>query len=344
MSTYRERRAATIRNDRLRLTVLEEGGHIAEITDLDSGVNPLWTPHWPSIEPSQYTRAGDRAFGGGADGSLLAGIMGHNLCLDIFGGPSAEEEAAGLPAHGETSVARFAVAASGSTLDMEATLPSARLRVARRITLDDRVVRIRERVENLTAADRPVGWTQHVTMGPPFLERGVTEFRVSADRSLVFPGTFGPADYLEAGAEFQWPQAPRRGGGMADMRAYTDAASSSAYTAHRMNVDSKRAFFVAFSPRARLAFGYAWRRSDFPWLGIWEENHARPNVPWNGQALTCGMEFGVSPIPESRRDMIERGRLFETPTFRWIPARAAVEVEYCATLRPAGTIPDILEC
>jgi hypothetical protein len=42
--------------------------------------------------------------------------------------------------------------------------------------------------------------------------------------------------------------------------------------------------------------------------------------------------------------MIERGRLLDTPTFRWIPARAAVEVEYCATLRPADGIPDNLEC
>lgn len=344
MSTYRERRAATISNNRLRLTVLEEGGHIAEITDVASGVNPLWTPHWPSIEPSQYQRARDHVYGGGADGSLLAGIMGHNLCLDIFGGPSAEEDAAGMPAHGETSAAHFAINVTGASLDMETTLPSAQLKVTRQIALEDRLVRIRERVENLTSADRPVGWTQHVTMGPPFLDRGVTAFRVSADRSLVYPGTFGPADYLEPGAEFQWPQAPRKGGGTTDMRVFTDAESSSAYTAHRMNVDRDQAFFVAYSPRARLAFGYAWRRRDFPWLGIWEENHARPNAPWNGEAVTCGMEFGVSPIPESRRDMVERGRLFDTPTFRWIAARSAVEVQYCATLRPAVAIPDILEC
>ena len=344
MSTYRGRRAATISNHRLRLTVLEEGGHIADITDVASGVNPLWTPHWPSIEPSQYDRARDRVYGGGADGSLLAGIMGHNLCLDIFGGPSAEEEAAGMPAHGETGVARFAINADDSSLEMETTLPSAQLRVTRRIALDDRLVSVRERVENLSGCDRPIGWTQHVTLGPPFLQRGVTAFRVSADRSLVFPGTFGPADYLRPGVEFQWPHAPRQGGGTVDMRVYSTAPSSSAYTAHRMAVDRDQAFFVAFSPVAGFAFGYTWRRADFPWLGIWEENHARANAPWNGQALTCGLEFGVSPIPESRRDMIERGRMFDTPTFRWIPARATVEVDYCATLRPADSIPDNLEC
>ena len=112
MTSYRQRRAASIENDHLRVTVLEEGGHLAEIRHRASGINPLWTPHWPSIEPSQYDASRDRVYGGGADGSLLAGIMGHNLCLDIFGGPSPEEAAAGLPVHGETSVARFSIAVS----------------------------------------------------------------------------------------------------------------------------------------------------------------------------------------------------------------------------------------
>ena len=344
MTTYRGRRAATIENGALRVTVLEEGGHLAELRDLVTGINPLWTPHWPSIEPSAYDRSRDAVYGGGADGSLLAGIMGHNLCLDIFGGPSAEEDAAGLPAHGETSTARFDVDVSGRTIAMQAVLPSAQLRVTRRLTLADRVVRVQERVENLTAADRPIGWTQHVTLGPPFLEKGATELRLAADRSLVYPGRFGPADYLEPGAEFRWPHAPRTVGGAADLSVYSNAARSSGYTAHRMDPGRETASFVAFSPAARLAFGYRWRRADFPWLGIWEENHARPHAPWHGQALTCGLEFGVSPIPESRRAMIERGRLFDTPAFRWIPARAAVEVEYCAALTPAASAPDSIEC
>jgi hypothetical protein len=31
--------------------------------------------------------------------------------------------------------------------------------------------------------------------------------------------------------------------------------------------------------------------------------------------------------------MIERGRLFDTPGFRWIPARTRVDTAYAATLR-----------
>jgi len=133
MTSYRGRSAATIENGALRVTVLEEGGHIAEITDLDSGVNPLWTPHWPSMEPSRYDPARDAIYGGGADGSLLAGIMGHNLCLDIFGGPSSEEAAAGMPVHGETSTARFDIDSANGVLSMETLLPSAQLRVSRRV-------------------------------------------------------------------------------------------------------------------------------------------------------------------------------------------------------------------
>jgi hypothetical protein len=106
-----------------------------------------------------------------------------------------------------------------------------------------------------------------------------------------------------------------------------------------MDQTREDAFFIAFSPAARLAFGYRWKRRDFPWLGIWQENHSRTHAPWNGATLTCGMEFGVSPMPESRRAMIDRGRLFDVPTYRWIPAKRRVEVEYCAVIRAADTIP-----
>ena len=86
--TYRGRRAASVENGDLRVTVLEEGGHIAEMLDKRSGVNPLWTPPWPSIEPSTYSAASHAEYGSSSEAKLLAGIMGHNLCLDIFGAPS----------------------------------------------------------------------------------------------------------------------------------------------------------------------------------------------------------------------------------------------------------------
>jgi hypothetical protein len=100
---------------------------------------------------------------------------------------------------------------------------------------------------------------------------------------------------------------------------------------------------VAFSPAAGLAFGYVWRRADFPWMGIWEENASRPQPPWNGSTLARGMEFGASPFPETRREMIERGRLFGVPAFRWIPAATRVTVEYAIVTLSADAAPETLE-
>jgi hypothetical protein len=40
--------------------------------------------------------------------------------------------------------------------------------------------------------------------------------------------------------------------------------------------------------------------------------------------------------------MIERGPLFNTPTFRWIPAGGTVEVHYRFVLSPASAAPDEL--
>src|ERR1700680_3318721 len=114
--TYRGRRAQRIETADLCVTVLVEGCQIAGIADKRTGVNPLWTPPWPSIEPSTYDRARHPEYGADAESKLLAGIMGHNLCLDLFGGPSDAEAAAGLTVHGEGAVARYEINAAADEM------------------------------------------------------------------------------------------------------------------------------------------------------------------------------------------------------------------------------------
>jgi hypothetical protein len=110
-----------------------------------------------------------------------------------------------------------------------------------------------------------------------------------------------------------------------------------------MDPDSALAYFVAYSPALGLAFGYGWRREDFPWLGIWEENHSRVQPPWNGRALTRGMEFGVSPMPETRHAMVERSQLFGAPCFRTLAAGSTIAVEYWAVVGQTDRIPESLD-
>jgi hypothetical protein len=329
---YNGRRACSIENSDLHLTVLPGGGHIAGIVDKQTGMNPLWSPPWASVDPA-----------GNGEARLLSGIMGHNLCLDIFGGPSPEEEAAGITPHGEGSVVAFEVEATGHKLTMKAEMPLAQIRFERHIELQGSTIRIRESAESLAAFDRPIGWTQHVTLGPPFLENGKTQFRSSATKSKVFESEFGADAYLKAGAEFDWPLAPGKDGTYKDLRVMNLAAVSSGYTAHLMDATSPHAFFTAWSPTTKVTFGYVWKRADFPWLGIWEENHSRRAAPWNGKTLTRGMEFGASPFPESRRESVDRGSLFGAPTYRWLPARTKLDVEYHAVLKRTDEPLDTLD-
>jgi hypothetical protein len=328
--TYRNRQVVRIENDELMVTVTVEGGHIAEIIEKKSGMNPLWTPPWPSIEPSTYSVERHPEYGNDSESKLLAGILGHNLCLDIFGTPSDAEYAAGVTVHGESSVAPYRIEASGARMIARAHLPLAQLDFEREIELaGGGVVKIRETVTNLTGMDRPLAWTQHVTLGPPFLEAGITRLDMNAPRSMVFPGDFGEAQPYKPGAIFQWPLAPNKDGSTTDLRIQSTAERSAGVTCHVVEDGS----FEAFHPPTRLLFGYSWKRADFPWISLWEENRSRTFAPWNGNAVTRGVEFGVSPFAEGRRAMVERGSLLGVPTYRWLGARESVTVDYTAFAR-----------
>ena len=139
-TVFQGRRAHSIESPDIRVTVLRGGGHIAEIQDKRTGVNPLWIPPWPSIEPSSYDPARHPEYGGDAESRLLAGIMGHNLCLDVFGSPSKAEAAAGLSVHGEGAVADYEIREVGGEIIARADLREARLRFERRLSLEGRIV------------------------------------------------------------------------------------------------------------------------------------------------------------------------------------------------------------
>jgi hypothetical protein len=317
-TTYRGRRAHCIENELLRVTVLDEGGHIAELTLKSTGVNPLWTPPWPTIEPSTYELAKHPEYGADSESKLLSGIHGHNLCLDLWGAPTEEEARAGMTVHGEGSIVpyEFEISGNGQKMTCSCTLPAAQLEFRRTLSLDVNRVHIEESVRNVSILDRPVAWTQHVTLGPPFLEHGKTVFDVPATKSMTYDGEM-----------FDWPMLHDE-----DLRVFTTAAVSGKFTTHLLDLRLDNAWFTAYTPPQRTLIRYDWKREDFPWIGVWEENRSRTMPPWNGETITRGMEFGVSPMPESRRKMIDRGSLFGVPGYRWIPALSTVTVRYSATL------------
>ena len=95
-TNYHGRKAWMLRNNRLTVVVTPGGGHIASMT-LNSGrgsnLNPFWLPPWQSVEPGVWRS--DPAKYGKPAAQLLSCILGHNICVDFFGAPSAPETAPG---------------------------------------------------------------------------------------------------------------------------------------------------------------------------------------------------------------------------------------------------------
>ena len=319
-------------SDALRVTLTEEGGHIAEIFDKAAGVSPLWLPPWPSIEPSSYAAEAHPEYGLDSESKLLSGIMGHNLCLDFFGPPSEAEAQSGLTVHGEGSTALYNFRSAGNEVEATASLRAAQLSFTRQLRLEGRRLVVRETVENLSAYDRPIAWQQHVTLGPPFLVKGETQLRAPVAKAAL----------QNTEQEFEWPLKPD-GDGKRDLRLYTAAPSSGGYTAQLLHRANERSWFCVFAPHCQLVLAYVWQTGQFPWLGMWEENYSRQQPPWNGETSTLGLEFGTAPFPETRRQMIDRGSFFETPSYQWIEARAKITADYYAALLPVKAIPETLE-
>lgn len=338
---YQNRRVAEIENEELLLSVTAEGGHVARLQEKKSGVNPLWVPHWPSLEPSAYNQQQYPEYGTSGEAQLVAGLLGHCICLDLFGGPSASEEAAGIPAHGEAPVAPYEITGEKNELTLRAEFPVSRLAFERRIRLcANGVVHFTETLTNNNSTDRPIGWTQHVTLGAPFLQPGKTRFLLDAGRSRVIDASFNNGLGMQLpDADFAWPFCPQRDGSSEDLSTMTSKPVSAGFTGHQMNPEADHVGFAAWSPESKVLLGYAWRQKDYPWLARWEENHLRPWAPWQNNGYALGMEFGVSPFVKNRREMVELGPLFGSPTCAWIGAGETRTIEYVAYIRTTDALP-----
>lgn len=342
---YNGRKAIQIQNDRIRATALLGGGHIAELRLLDSDVNPMWKPLWPTYEPGEKTPDQlVRAYGPKAEAPLLASIAGHNVCLGNFGPPSPAEAAHGMIVHGETGITNWKLIGEEAeetyaAITYGCTLPEAGMTYNRRLEVrrGENVLYFEDCVKNLQKVDKPFTWTQHWTVGQPFVQHGVTLFDCSGSRGKVFPDVFAPVQRLKRNEEFQWPNAPGSNGGKVNMRIFPEKPGSGDFAAVLMDERMEYAWATAANPQQGVLAGYVWPRDAYPWLGIWEENMIRTHKPWSGREITRGLEFGNTPFPLPKRQSVEMGALFGVPTYRWLDGGGEIRVCFLAFILPIET-------
>lgn len=342
-TTFRNRSAIELRNDLVSMTILPGGGHIAAFTLHGHGLNPLWEPNWPGLEPNLRALGDPDVYGDSEESVLLSSIAGHNLCLDTFGAHSAGESGAGLSFHGEAGMTQWEVESfeegEQGQLVLAAFLRHSKLVVRRTYTLrrGSTSVVVREAVTNEIGVERALGATQHASLGGAFLGTPDNPARFAANADFGRTWVMAPTQFdyaFENDAEFGYPHIPDRSGGTQDWRKFPRQDPSSDLCTMRIRPQDDYGWFCAVQPSCELAVAYAWERAAFPWLMTWEECHGRTQKPWNGLEVARGLEFGSYAFATSRRENVNRSTMFDTPTFSWLDAYETRSTQFVVALTP----------
>jgi hypothetical protein len=321
-ATFEGQPALTLSNDKLQMTITLQGSAIASLilTDDAEKLNPLWNPMRLARELGHE--------------SPFNGTLGHFVCVDGFGPVSPEERAAGLPGHGEAHMTRFdrtPAKGGGNSASLTAKLPIVQEVFTRSFHMVDgeNVVYVDSQLENLLGIDRPVNWAEHATVAAPFLAPGSSVIDLSGVRSQTRPYAIDPASAkknpterrLASGRDFTWPMAPDLNGKLIDLRQIPDNPHYLDHATTLLDPSRKFEWVTSLNFSRRLIYGYVFRREDYPWIQYWG------NYPAVTQAVR-GMEFGTQPYDVPRREAITMGSMFETPSYRWLPAKSRIESHF----------------
>ena len=320
-TTFEEQPAYLLSNGALELTVLSKGSTFASVVLADDPekLSPLWNPMRMAREVGEK--------------NIFDSALGHFICVDGFGPVSPEEEAAGLPGHGEAHEAAFEVKfygkeARNTTLTLETRLPITQERFARTVRMveGEDVIYVQSELESLLGFDRPVFWAEHATIGSPFLEPGVTVVDMSARRAQTRPYTVSEKEVglphrLPSGKDFTWPEAPGLHARKIDVRAAPAEPNSGDHTTCLMDASRKLVFVTALHPGKRLMLGYLFKPQEYPWTQNWEYY---PKT----KKLARGMEFSTQPYDVPRREVVQLNSMFGAPVYRWLPAKTKIESRF----------------
>jgi hypothetical protein len=286
-------------NDRLELTIAKTGGRFLKLVLRDGDpLSPLAT-------------------------------LGHFLALDGFGAPSDQEQALGMPFHGEASRQGVKIVATHDSgpvhlIMMRSVLPLAQETLTRTVEAADgeSIISVTSQLESALTVDRPVSWAEHATMGPPFMEAGKVVVDMPASNCRVRPYKPGPIPgHLVYGRDFKWPMAPTNDRGNADLRVIPADHNWLDLASCQMDPSRRLAFVTALHLEKHLLYGYVFRREDYPWLMSWM------NYTGDNRAAR-GMEFSSQPFDISHQETVAMSPLFGTPTFRWLPAKSTIETRF----------------
>lgn len=198
-------------------------------------------------------------------------------------------------------------------------LPLAQERLTRRVRMapGEPVVLVESELESELPFDRVILWAEHATIGAPFLALGETAVDQSAKRCQTKPYPPGSPQEFPSGENFEWPNLPGHG----DLRVSPRKSGRKEHIGCLLDTEREDEFITAIHTETNLLIGYLFPRKDFPWVQHWM------HYPDDG-AYAWGLEFGMQPYDMTKAEIVALSPMFDTPTFRWLPAKSKLSARF----------------
>jgi hypothetical protein len=297
-------RTIQLENERSVVVVDPLGGTIVDFHLKNIPVNPLSFSFTREQMP-ENNKAG-------------ASYKGHFLCLGHWGEPSAGEKKSGLPNHGQFANIFWNVESSKEPgiIKMNATANMEGLSVKRKIILDsdNPLFLVNEIVQNINPLGRLYNIVQHPSLAAPFLNE-TTRIDCNAFRG------FDQALCKEVNSNtLQWPHVKDDKGNNFDLRKSMNPYNS--VFSFIVKRKDEWGWLTAYSSKHNLLFGYIWKRSDYPWIHLWQHYH-------EGAVKYRGIEFGTAGIHQPFNEILNTSPiLFGEKTYAFIDAGESVSKTY----------------
>lgn len=247
-----------------------------------------------------------------------APYKGHFLCLGRWGEPSIGEINSGLPNHGQFANILWNIdkTKEQNILNMSAKASLEGLNIKRKIILDNEnsVFLVKEIVKNINPLGRLYNMVQHPSLASPFLqETTLIDCNGSAG--------FDQALYKKIGANIlQWPDAKDDRQNNTDLRKSVTPYNS--VFSFVIKKEDEYGWVTAYSPMHHLLFGYTWKRSDYPWIHLWQHYN-------EGIIQYRGIEFGTAGVHQPFNEILNTSPiLFGEKTYAFIDAGESVSKNY----------------
>jgi hypothetical protein len=249
--------------------------------------------------------------------------QGHFLCLGRWGLPSGGEIKAGVPNHGQVANILWNELQQNDEqlFRMHVNSELEGLYVKREIKLhkENAVFTTKETVINTQPLGRLYNMVQHPTLAYPFLDDAIL---------INCSGTKG-FDQSNNHQIFNWHY-PEWNDSLIDLRAPAHAYNG-VFT-FVADQSQQYAWITAYSLKHQLLFGYVWKRSDYPWIHLWQHFE-------EGKIKYRGIEFGTAALHLPFKEILEYGTtMFGEKTTEYIDAGEQVCRKYTCFLCKAKDV------